>query len=68
MASFLKFVSTVYLILLWLPLGLSLFGVQFPGMTALQEAGAKELAFIFCLALSILAVPLFTVSNQVTPE
>ena len=64
MTNFLRLLSVIYLMLVWLPLGSLLLGLQFPGMTALQDAGATEIAFIICLALSIVAVAPFVMSNE----
>ena len=61
MTNFLRLLSVIYLILVWLPLGSLFLGLQFPGMTALQDAGATEIAFIICLALSIVAVAPFVI-------
>jgi len=61
MTNFLRLLSVIYLMLVWLPLGSLFLGLQFPGMTALQDAGATEIAFIICLALSIVAVAPFVI-------
>jgi len=61
MTNFLRLLSVIYLILVWLPLGSLFLGLQFPGMTALQDAGATEIALIICLALSIVAVAPFVI-------
>ena len=67
MTNFLRILSIVYLALVWLPLGSLVLGLQFPGMAALQDAGAMEVAFIICLALSIVAVAPFIMSDEVPP-
>ena len=44
MLNFLRLLSIVYLLLVWLPLGALYLGFQIPGMTALQDADAIEVA------------------------
>ena len=67
MTNFLRLLSVIYLLLVWLPLGSLFLGLEFPAMTALRDAGTTEIAIIICLALSIIAVAPFIMSDEVPP-
>lgn len=65
MATFLKIVSTIYLVVLWLPFALTVTGVRMDVAGTKIDGAVLVLAFIVCLALTIPAVALFAFAQIV---